>query len=113
MSPTPQLHTGATRLARKRHSAYPLRAALCWRSARRRARRESLRVAHESVESSRCQPLVQPAEATVSTVLFVDLASFTPLTATMGYQTAADVLRRFSGTVRGLAMERFVDTEPE
>lgn len=35
-----------------------------------------------------------------ATVLFVDLASFTPLTATMGDQTAADILRRFSGTVR-------------
>jgi class 3 adenylate cyclase len=79
-----------------------------------------------------------------ATVLFVDLASFTPLTATMGDQVAADVLGRFSATVRGnairyggrilkqigdafmlmfarpvdaiefgLAMDRFVDTEPQ
>jgi adenylate cyclase len=77
-------------------------------------------------------------------VLFVDLASFTPLTATMGDQAAADVLRRFGVTVRsgaaqhagrivkqigdaflltfarpadaiefGLAMDRFVDAEPQ
>jgi len=37
-------------------------------------------------------------------VLFVDLASFTSLTATMGDQTAADVLRRFSNTVRTKAI---------
>jgi len=79
-----------------------------------------------------------------TTVLFIDLTSFTPLTATMGDQTAADVLRRFSNSVRscatrhvgriskqigdafmltfpeptnaiefGLAMEGFVDTEPQ
>ena len=36
-------------------------------------------------------------------MLFIDLASFTPLTATMGDQTAADVLRRFSNSVRSCA----------
>jgi adenylate cyclase len=40
-----------------------------------------------------------------ATVLFVDLASFTPLTATMGDQAAADVLQRFSATVRSSAMQ--------
>jgi adenylate cyclase len=34
-------------------------------------------------------------------VLFVDLASFTPLTATMGDQAAAGVLRQSSAAVRG------------
>jgi class 3 adenylate cyclase len=79
-----------------------------------------------------------------ATVLFVDLASFTPLTATMGDHAAADVLGRFSATARssatryggrilkqigdefmlmfarpadaiefGLAMDRFVDAEPQ
>jgi len=38
-----------------------------------------------------------------ATLLFVDLASFTPLTATMGDQRAADVLRRLSTTVRSNA----------
>jgi len=38
-----------------------------------------------------------------TTVLFIDLTSFTPLTATMGDQTAADVLRRFSNSVRSCA----------
>jgi class 3 adenylate cyclase len=38
-----------------------------------------------------------------TTVLFIDLASFTPLTATMGDQTAAGVLRRFSNSVRSCA----------
>ena len=40
-----------------------------------------------------------------ATVLFVDLASFTPLTATMGDHAAADVLRRFSTTVRSVAAQ--------
>jgi class 3 adenylate cyclase/YHS domain-containing protein len=40
-----------------------------------------------------------------ATVLFVDLASFTPLTATMGDHVAADVLSRFSTTVRSSASE--------
>jgi adenylate cyclase len=38
-----------------------------------------------------------------ATVLFVDLASFTPLTATMGDHTAAEVLRRFGVNVRSNA----------
>jgi class 3 adenylate cyclase/YHS domain-containing protein len=40
-----------------------------------------------------------------ATVLFVDLASFTPLTATMGDHVAADVLSRFRTTVRSSASE--------
>ena len=47
-------------------------------------------------------PSATPGEEQV-TVLFVDLVSFTPLTATMGDQAAADVLRTFSRTVRGNA----------
>jgi class 3 adenylate cyclase/YHS domain-containing protein len=39
-----------------------------------------------------------------ATVLFVDLASFTPLTATMGDHAAAEVLGRFGVTVRGSAI---------
>jgi adenylate cyclase len=39
-----------------------------------------------------------------ATVLFVDLASFTPLTATMGDHAAAEVLGRFGATVRGSAI---------
>jgi class 3 adenylate cyclase/YHS domain-containing protein/DNA-binding transcriptional MerR regulator len=88
-------------------------------------------------------PTTTPGEEQ-ATLLFVDLAGFTPLTATMGDQRAADVLRRLSTTVRsnanqhggrilkqigdafmlmfaqpadavrfGLAMDRFVDTEPQ
>lgn len=38
-----------------------------------------------------------------ATMLFVDLAGFTPLTATMGDRVAADVLGRFSSTVRSSA----------
>jgi class 3 adenylate cyclase/YHS domain-containing protein len=48
-----------------------------------------------------------PASATPgeeqATVLFVDLASFTALTATMGNRMAVDVLGRFSDTVRASA----------
>jgi adenylate cyclase len=40
-----------------------------------------------------------------ATVLFVDLASFTPLTATMGDHVAAEVLRRFGVTVRSRAAQ--------
>lgn len=40
-----------------------------------------------------------------ATVLFIDLASFTQLTATLGDQAAADVLRRFSITVRSNAAQ--------
>jgi adenylate cyclase len=44
-------------------------------------------------------PSTTPGEEQ-TTLLFVDLASFTPLTATMGDQRAAEVLRRLSSTVR-------------
>jgi adenylate cyclase len=47
-------------------------------------------------------PAVTPGEEQ-ATVLFVDLASFTPLTAAMGDDAAADVLRRFGATVRANA----------
>ena len=40
-----------------------------------------------------------------ATVLFVDLASFTPLTATMGDHAAAGVLRRFGATARSGATQ--------
>jgi adenylate cyclase len=40
-----------------------------------------------------------------ATVLFVDLASFTPLTATLGDHAAADVLRRFGATARNGATQ--------
>ncbi|MGH3677657.1 MAG: YHS domain-containing protein [Mycobacterium sp.] len=49
-------------------------------------------------------PAATPGEEH-ATVLFVDLASFTPLTAVMGDQTAADVLRRFSVTARNGATQ--------
>ena len=44
-------------------------------------------------------PPTRPGEEQ-ATVLFVDLASFTPLTATMGDHAAAEVLRRFGLAVR-------------
>lgn len=47
-------------------------------------------------------PPAQPGES-VATVLFVDLVSFTPLTASMGDAVAADVLRRFAMVVRNAA----------
>ena len=47
-------------------------------------------------------PTATPGEEQ-ATVLFVDLVSFTPLTATMGDQAAADVLGTFGTTVRGSA----------
>ena len=110
------------------------------RRAYQRANREDL-LRHLAEETT--PPSPTPGEEH-ATVLFVDLASFTPLTATMGDQAAADVLRRFSATVRsgatqhagrivkqigeafmvtfarpadaiefGLAMDRFVDAEPQ
>jgi adenylate cyclase len=69
------------------------------RRAYRRANREDL-LRHLAEETT--PPAATPGEEQ-ATVLFVDLASFTPLTATMGDQAAADVLRRFSGTVRNNA----------
>jgi adenylate cyclase len=69
------------------------------RRAYRRANREDF-LRHLAEETT-------PPAATLgeeqATVLFVDLASFTPLTATMGDNAAAEVLRRFSVTVRGNA----------
>jgi class 3 adenylate cyclase/YHS domain-containing protein len=110
------------------------------RRAYRRANREDL-LRHLTEDTTGSTPTPGLEQATV---LFVDLASFTPLTATMGDHAAADVLRRFSATVRssanrhrgrilkqigdafmlrfaqpadaiefGLAMDRFVDTEPQ
>jgi class 3 adenylate cyclase/YHS domain-containing protein len=67
------------------------------RWAYRRANREDL-LRHLAEEAT--APTAIPGEEQ-ATVLFVDLASFTPLTATMGDQAAADVLRRFSAAVRG------------
>jgi adenylate cyclase len=49
-------------------------------------------------------PSTTPGEER-TTLLFVDLASFTPLTATMGDQRAAEVLRRLSSTVRSNASQ--------
>jgi class 3 adenylate cyclase/YHS domain-containing protein/DNA-binding transcriptional MerR regulator len=110
------------------------------RRAYQRANRENV-LRHLAEETT--PPSSTPGEEH-GTVLFVDLASFTPLTATMGDQAAADVLRRFGVTVRsgatrhagrivkqigdafmltfarpadaiefGLAMDRFVDAEPQ
>lgn len=110
------------------------------RRAYQRARREDL-LRHLAEPTT--PPSTAPGEEQ-ATVLFVDLASFTSLTATMGDHAAADVLRRFSVTVRssaaqhrgrvlkqigdefmvifarpfdaiafGLAMDRFVDAEPQ
>jgi adenylate cyclase len=69
------------------------------RRAYQRANREDL-LRHLAEETT--PPSAIPGEEQ-ATVLFVDLASFTPLTATMGDQAAADVLRRFSATVRSSA----------
>ncbi|MGX9787207.1 adenylate/guanylate cyclase domain-containing protein [Mycobacterium sp. MMS18-G62] len=69
------------------------------RRAYQRANREDL--LRHLVEQT-TPPSAVPGEEQ-ATVLFVDLASFTPLTATMGDQAAADVLRTFSITVRSNA----------
>jgi adenylate cyclase len=71
------------------------------RRAYQRANREDL-LRHLAEETT--PPAVIPGEEQ-ATVLFVDLASFTALTATMGDQAAADVLRRFSTTVRASATQ--------
>jgi class 3 adenylate cyclase/YHS domain-containing protein len=47
-------------------------------------------------------PSVTPGES-VATVLFIDLAGFTPLTVAMGDAAAADVLHRFAAMVRDSA----------
>jgi adenylate cyclase len=69
------------------------------RRAYQRANREDL-LRHLAEEIT--PPSATPGEEH-ATVLFVDLASFTPLTATMGDQAAAGVLRRFSATARRTA----------
>src|SRR5262245_33419393 len=69
------------------------------RRAYRRDNREDF-LRHLAEETTRPAATLGEEQATV---LFVDLASFTPLTATMGDAAAADVLRRFSITVRGNA----------
>jgi adenylate cyclase len=110
------------------------------RRAYQRANREDV-LRHLGEETT--PPSSTPGEEH-ATVLFVDLAGFTPLTAMMGDQAAAEVLRRFGVTVRsgatrhagrivkqigdafmvtfarpadaiefGLAMDRFVDAEPQ
>jgi adenylate cyclase len=71
------------------------------RRAYQRANREDL-LRHLAEETT--PPAAIPGEER-ATVLFVDLASFTPLTAMMGDQAAADVLRRFSATVRSSATQ--------
>lgn len=71
------------------------------RRAYQRANREDL-LRHLAEETT--PPAAIPGEEH-ATVLFVDLASFTALTATMGDQAAADVLRRFSTTVRASATQ--------
>jgi len=69
------------------------------RRAYQRANREDL-LRH--LAESTTPPSATPGEES-ATVLFVDLASFTPLTATMGDQAAAEVLHRFGLTVRSNA----------
>jgi class 3 adenylate cyclase/YHS domain-containing protein len=49
-------------------------------------------------------PTTTPGE-TVATVLFIDLAGFTPMTVAMGDAAAADVLRRFAAMVRACAAQ--------
>jgi class 3 adenylate cyclase len=71
------------------------------RRAYQRANREDV-LRHLAEETT--PPSSTPGEEH-ATVLFVDLASFTPLTATMGDQAAADVLRRFGVTVRSGATQ--------
>nr|WP_082274548.1 YHS domain-containing protein [Mycobacterium kansasii] len=66
------------------------------RRAYHQANREHL-LRHLAEETS--PPFTAPGEEH-ATVVFVDLASFTPLTAAMGDHAAADVLHRFSLTVR-------------
>ena len=50
-------------------------------------------------------PVETPGEAP-ATILFIDLAGFTPLTLTMGDRAAADVLARFASIVRTTAGRR-------
>lgn len=71
------------------------------RRAYQRANREDL-LRHLAEPTT---PLSRTPGEERATVLFVDLASFTPLTATMGDDVAAEVLRRFGVTVRSLAAQ--------
>lgn len=71
------------------------------RRAYQRANREDL-LRHLAEPTT---PLSRTPGEEEATVLFVDLASFTPLTATMGDEVAAEVLRRFGITVRSLAAQ--------
>jgi adenylate cyclase len=71
------------------------------RRAYQRANREDL-LRHLAEKTT--PPSAIPGEEQ-ATVLFVDLASFTSLTAMMGDQAAAEVLRRFSATVRSSATQ--------
>jgi class 3 adenylate cyclase/YHS domain-containing protein len=69
------------------------------RRAYQRANREDL-LRHLTEDATQPSPTLGEEQATV---LFVDLASFTPLTATMGDHAAANVLGRFSATARSSA----------
>src|SRR5207247_8016604 len=56
-------------------------------------------VMHLQEDVGLASPAELPGQLWVA-ILFVDLASFTPMTVAMGDQMAADVLERFSGRVR-------------
>jgi adenylate cyclase len=69
-------------------------------------RRAYQRANREDLLRHLAEPTTPPSSAPGeerATVLFVDLASFTPLTATMGDHAAAEVLGRFGATVRSSA----------
>jgi class 3 adenylate cyclase/YHS domain-containing protein len=71
-------------------------------------RRAYQRANREDLLRHLAEPTTPPAATPgleQATVLFVDLASFTPLTATMGDHAAADVLGRFGDTVRASAVQ--------
>lgn len=72
------------------------------RRALHRAMREDF-VRHVTEDS--WPPLERPGEAP-ATMLFIDLAGFTPLTVTMGDDAAADVLARFASIVRSATARR-------
>lgn len=72
------------------------------RRALHRAMREDF-VRHVTEDSR--PPLERPGEAP-TTMLFIDLAGFTPLTVTMGDDAAADVLARFASIVRSATARR-------
>jgi class 3 adenylate cyclase/YHS domain-containing protein len=71
-------------------------------------RRAYQRADREDLLRHLAEPTTPPAATPgleQATVLFIDLASFTPLTATMGDHAAADVLGRFGATVRASAAQ--------